>query len=37
MEGVTPDFIYEIAAKTDGFSGRELTKMCVGWHDAAFT
>lgn len=26
-----------MAEQTDGFSGRELQKMVVAWHDAAFT
>lgn len=30
------NFIDEIAARTEGFSGRELTKLVVAWHDAAF-
>lgn len=37
MEGVTRELIKDIAARTIGFSGRELTKMVVAWHDAAFT
>ena len=37
MEGVNHDFIAEIAAETEGFSGREIMKMVVAWHDAAFT
>jgi len=37
MEGVSHDVIEGIAARTEGFSGRELTKMVVAWHDAAFT
>lgn len=37
MEGVTKEVIDEIATGTDGFSGRELHKMVVAWHDAAFT
>ena len=36
MEGITKDLIAEIAGKTEGFSGREITKMVVAWHDAAF-
>lgn len=36
-EGVTRDLIQEIAAETQGFSGREIMKMVVAWHDAAFT
>ena len=37
MEGVNHDLIAEIAAETEGFSGREIMKMVVSWHDAAFT
>ena len=37
MEGVTQDVISEIAEETEGFSGREIQKMTVAWHDAAFT
>lgn len=37
MEGVTSEVVQEIAEKTEGFSGRELTKMVIAWHDAAFT
>lgn len=37
MEGVSHDLIEEIAAETEGFSGREIMKMVVAWHDAAFT
>jgi ATPase family AAA domain-containing protein 3A/B len=37
MEGVTTEIVQEIADKTEGFSGRELTKMVIAWHDAAFT
>lgn len=36
-EGVTKEIIDEIAEKTEGFSGREITKMVIAWHDAAFT
>ena len=36
MEGVSKETIDEIAKQTEGFSGRELTKMVVAWHDAAF-
>ena len=32
----TAELIDEIATLTDGFSGRELNKMVVAWHDAAF-
>jgi hypothetical protein len=37
MEGISKEVINEIAKETDGFSGRELTKMVIAWHDAAFT
>jgi ATPase family AAA domain-containing protein 3A/B len=37
MEGVDKDVINSIAQETQGFSGRELTKMVIAWHDAAFT
>ncbi len=37
MEGVTHDIIERIATETEGFSGREIMKMVVAWHDAAFT
>ena len=37
MEGVDKDIIEKIAAETEGFSGREITKMVIAWHDAAFT
>ena len=37
MEGVSHDVIQRIAELTDGFSGREIMKMVVAWHDAAFT
>ena len=37
MEGVTKEVINEIAKSTEGFSGRELAKMVIAWHDAAFT
>jgi len=37
MEGVDHDLIASIAAETEGFSGREIMKMVVAWHDAAFT
>lgn len=29
--------IEQIASDTEGFSGREIQKMVVAWHDAAFT
>lgn len=37
MEGISKDLIDEIADETKGFSGREIMKMVVAWHDAAFT
>ena len=37
MEGVTKEVIDSIAKQTEGFSGREITKMVIAWHDAAFT
>jgi ATPase family AAA domain-containing protein 3A/B len=37
MENIDKDTIEDIALKTDGFSGREITKMTIAWHDAAFT
>lgn len=36
MEGVDDTVIQRIAEKADGFSGREIAKMVVAWHDAAF-
>ena len=37
MEGVDHELIEQIAEETKGFSGREIMKMVVAWHDAAFT
>jgi hypothetical protein len=37
MEGVSHEIIERIAEETEGFSGREIMKMVVAWHDAAFT
>jgi hypothetical protein len=37
MEGVSHDVIERISRQTEGFSGREIMKMAVAWHDAAFT
>jgi ATPase family AAA domain-containing protein 3A/B len=37
MEGVSKEVIEDIAKRTQGFSGREITKMVIAWHDAAFT
>jgi len=36
MEGVDHTVIERIAKKAEGFSGREIVKMVVAWHDAAF-
>lgn len=36
MEGVDHTIIERIAKKAEGFSGREIVKMVVAWHDAAF-
>jgi ATPase family AAA domain-containing protein 3A/B len=37
MENIDKELIEKIAAQTEGFSGREIMKMTVAWHDAAFT
>ena len=37
MEGITHEVIERISKQTEGFSGREIMKMVVAWHDAAFT
>ena len=37
MEGVSKEIVEQVAEATEGFSGRELMKMVVAWHDAAFT
>jgi len=36
ISNIQPEYIEEIAKKTEGFSGREITKLVVSWHDAAF-
>lgn len=36
MVDVTQEIIENIAHETEGFSGREIMKMVVAWHDAAF-
>mmetsp|Transcript_2832 Transcript_2832/g.4836 ORF Transcript_2832/g.4836 Transcript_2832/m.4836 type:complete len:487 (-) Transcript_2832:44-1504(-) len=36
-EGITKEVVNQIALQTEGFSGREITKMVVAWHDAAFS
>ena len=33
---LSQDIIEEISKRTEGFSGRELTKLVISWHDAAF-
>ena len=35
--GLTNEIIEKIASESEGFSGREITKMVIAWHDAAFT
>lgn len=37
MEGVSNEYISDLAKRIDGFSGREIFKMVVSWHDAAFS
>ena len=37
MEGITHELIEQISRDTDGFSGREIMKMVVAMHDAAFS
>ena len=37
MDGIDHEVIERISRETDGFSGREIMKMVVAWHDAAFT
>lgn len=36
MEGVDHELIENFSKQTEGFSGREIMKMVVAWHDAAF-
>jgi ATPase family AAA domain-containing protein 3A/B len=36
ISSLDSDYIDDIAKRTEGFSGRELTKLIVSWHDAAF-
>ena len=35
MEGIDHDVIERMARNTEGFSGREIMKMVVAWHDAS--
>ena len=37
MKDVSQEFILNVAERTEGFSGREIFKMVVAWHDAAFS
>ncbi len=37
MEGIDKEIIDQVSANSVGFSGREIVKMVVAWHDAAFT
>ena len=36
ISDLQPEYIEEIAKKIEGFSAREVTKLVVSWHDAAF-
>jgi ATPase family AAA domain-containing protein 3A/B len=36
ISSLSQELIEQIAVKTEGFSGRELTKLVISWHDAAF-
>lgn len=36
-DNFSKDVIIDIGEKTEGFSGREITKMVIAWHDAAFS
>ena len=36
VDSVTKEVIDEIAQNSEGFSGREITKMVIAWYDAAF-
>lgn len=36
MKGVEADHVEAVAMQTEGFSGRELYKLVIAWHDAAF-
>lgn len=35
-EGVDDDLFASIAKRTDGFSGREITKLAIAWQAAAY-
>ena len=36
ISSLSQELIEQIAERTEGFSGRELTKLVISWHDAAF-
>jgi len=36
MDDIDHEFITRVSQETEGFSGREITKMVIAWHDAAF-
>jgi len=36
ISSLSQELIEQIATRTEGFSGRELTKLVISWHDAAF-
>ena len=36
MQGVEEELLDEVARKTEGFSGREIYKLVIAWHNAAF-
>ncbi len=36
FSSLQPEYIEEIANKIEGFSAREVTKLVISWHDAAF-
>lgn len=36
ISNLQPEYIEEIAKKIEGFSAREVTKLVISWHDAAF-
>lgn len=37
MKGVEAEFIEEVTKRIEGFSGREIYKLVIAWHDAAFS
>jgi ATPase family AAA domain-containing protein 3A/B len=36
-DALSEEYVKEISRRTENFSGRELTKLVVSWHDAAFS